>query len=189
MLNRVVLVFLLTSVFLQVLSNASLAPRYESNLVERQDGVVPAGSEPSEQSNKGVDDDLGRDMDMGMGMSGESHSVENGTFDGTTTPWRPPEGHDHGSHTPPKDILDDEDIHWWHHFPVTYLSADFRLDRDSAIFGEEFPEGWDPEQGQGHRTFMGLHVLGMILAYFGALPLCECMDLRMGHICIDRTVY
>ncbi|WVQ95039.1 hypothetical protein IAU59_002131 [Kwoniella sp. CBS 9459] len=84
---------------------------------------------------------------------------------------KPPGGHDHGSHTAAKTELDDENIHYWHHFPPTYLAADFKLDNDSAIFGEEFGESWDPEQIESHKGLMAVHVLTYYGAYFGLLPL------------------
>ena len=84
-----------------------------------------------------------------------------------------PAGHHHGSHTAPKVVLDDESIHQWHHYPPSYLAADFRLDNDSAIFGEEFDEAWDPAEAGGRKGLMVLHVVGMSLAYFAALPIGE----------------
>ena len=80
-------------------------------------------------------------------------------------------GHNHGSHTEPKYILDDVDIHFWHKFPPSYLAADFRLDNNSAIFGEELDETWDPENASGHRGLVLMHALGFYSAYFGLLPI------------------
>jgi len=89
----------------------------------------------------------------------------------TTAPLPPdPHGHNHGSHTEPKYVLDDVDIHFWHKFPPSYLAADFRLDNDSAIFGEEFDETWDPDDASGHRGLVILHALGFYTAYFGLMP-------------------
>jgi hypothetical protein len=101
--------------------------------------------------------------------------------------------HSHGAHSAPIVALNDTDIHYWHSFPPSYLAADFRLDEDSAIFGEEFPPDWresgDGAGGEGgeeservvrvrgidtgKRGWMVLHVVGMCVAYFGALPICE----------------
>ncbi|OCF57532.1 cytoplasmic protein [Kwoniella mangroviensis CBS 10435] len=83
----------------------------------------------------------------------------------------PPSPHDHGSHTAPKEKLDDESVHRWHHFPPTYLDADFRLDNDTAIFGEEFDETWDPQEVSSHRGLMAIHALLYYGAYFGLLPI------------------
>lgn len=92
----------------------------------------------------------------------------------STVPHPPePDHHSHGSHAAPKAVLDDESIHYWHHFPPSYLAADFKLDKDSAIFGEEFDDEWDPQRASGHRSLMLGHVLAMIGAYFGALPICK----------------
>ena len=93
-----------------------------------------------------------------------THVIADATFS-------PPDPHSHGSHRAPKVSLDDTGIHHWHQFPPTYLAADFRLDNDTAIFGEEFDETWDPENASGHKGLMLIHVLGMTLAYFGALPI------------------
>ena len=90
----------------------------------------------------------------------------------TPIPLRPdPHGHSHGSHVAAKVTLDDQSVHQWHHFPPTYLAADFRLDNDSAIFGEEFDETWDPDDASGHKILMIAHIVGMTAAYFGALPI------------------
>lgn len=92
----------------------------------------------------------------------------------STVPHPPePDHHSHGSHAAPKAVLDDESIHYWHHFPPSYLAADFKLDKDSAIFGEEFDDEWDPQRASGHKSLMLGHVLAMIGAYFGALPICK----------------
>ncbi|ORX38439.1 hypothetical protein BD324DRAFT_578083 [Kockovaella imperatae] len=80
--------------------------------------------------------------------------------------------HDHGEHQVAGDELDESEIHnAWHSFPPTYLAADFRLNNDTAIFGEEFDAEWDPDEANGHRGLMMLHVLAMIGAYFVALPI------------------
>lgn len=81
--------------------------------------------------------------------------------------------HHHGSHTAPKTELNDADIHYWHSFPPSYLAADFRLDVDTAIFGEEFPEDWVPENAGGRRGLVSLHIASMLVAYFGILPVGE----------------
>ncbi|WVW85528.1 hypothetical protein I302_107566 [Kwoniella bestiolae CBS 10118] len=88
----------------------------------------------------------------------------------TTNHPHPPSAHDHGSHTPPKEKLDDEAVHALHHFPPTYLDADFRLDNDTAIFGEEFDESWDPQEVPSHQGLMALHGVLYYGAYFGLLP-------------------
>ncbi|BEI83231.1 hypothetical protein CcaverHIS002_0310990 [Cutaneotrichosporon cavernicola] len=61
-----------------------------------------------------------------------------------------PPGHNHNSHAPVREVLDDIGLHEWHDFPPTYMDADFRLTKDSVIFGEVFPEGWDPESVASH---------------------------------------
>ena len=85
----------------------------------------------------------------------------------------PHSGHNHGSHEAPKEILNEVGIHFWHKFPPTYLDADFKLDKDSAIFGEDFDADWDPEAANGHKVLMLFHVGAMMVAYFVALPICE----------------
>lgn len=90
---------------------------------------------------------------------------------GHHNPPDPHGGHSHGSHAAPKDILDDVDIHFWHKFPPSYLAADFRLDNDTAIFGEDFDEEWDPETAYGHKGLVIAHAVGFYMAYFAVLPL------------------
>lgn len=105
--------------------------------------------------------------------------------------------HSHSAHSAPTVALNDTDIHYWHSFPPSHLAADFRLDEDSAIFGEEFPSDWrvtgDGAGGEGgeesesvvrvrgvdtgKRGWMVLHVVAMCVAYFGALPICESLQL------------
>lgn len=80
-------------------------------------------------------------------------------------------GHGHGSHAPAMTELNDTDIHRWHHYPVSYLAADFRLTQDQAIFGDEFDEDYDPDTASGHRGLAIAHVFGFYTAYFGALPI------------------
>lgn len=82
-------------------------------------------------------------------------------------------GHHHNSHAPVKEFLDDVALHEWHDFPPTYLDADFRLKNDSLIFGEVFPDDWDPETVTSHPGLMGLHVGCMMVAYFVLLPIGE----------------
>ncbi|WWC90617.1 uncharacterized protein L201_005553 [Kwoniella dendrophila CBS 6074] len=98
-----------------------------------------------------------------------SHSHEHGH----SVEERPPSGHDHdhGSHTEAKIELDDIGIHKWHYFPPTYLDADFKLDNDSAIFGEEFDDDWNPDEFVSHKALMALHSLLYYGAYFGLLPI------------------
>lgn len=84
-----------------------------------------------------------------------------------------PPGHHHNSHAPVKEFLDDVALHEWHDFPPTYLDADFRLKNDSLIFGEVFPDDWDPETVASHPALMGLHVGCMMVAYFVLLPVGE----------------
>ncbi|WRT68496.1 uncharacterized protein IL334_005472 [Kwoniella shivajii] len=86
-------------------------------------------------------------------------------------PSHPPSGHDHGSHTAAKTVLDDESVHEWHHFPPTYLDVDFKLDNDSAIFGEEFDDTWNPETLESHKRLMMIHTSLFYGAYFGLLPI------------------
>ncbi|WVR09504.1 hypothetical protein IAU60_006572 [Kwoniella sp. DSM 27419] len=84
---------------------------------------------------------------------------------------KPPGGHDHGSHTPAKTVLDDDNIHFWHKFPPTYLDADFKLDNETAIFGEEFDQYWRVDEVISHRGLMIMHVVTYYGAYFGLLPI------------------
>ncbi|WWC63391.1 uncharacterized protein I303_105991 [Kwoniella dejecticola CBS 10117] len=79
--------------------------------------------------------------------------------------------HNHGSHTPAKVKLDDQAIHALHYFPPTYLDVDFKLDNDSAIFGEEFDEHWDVGALESHKGLKALHALLYYGAYFGLLPI------------------
>jgi hypothetical protein len=81
--------------------------------------------------------------------------------------------HNHGGHAAPKVVLDDADIHYWHSFPPSYLAADFRLDVDSAIFGEEFPDDWAADEAGGRKGLLLAHVASMLVAYFGILPIGE----------------
>jgi len=85
----------------------------------------------------------------------------------------PPDTHSHGTHQAAKVMLNDTDIHHYHHFPPSYLAADFQLDNDSAIFGEEFDATWYPDEASRHKGLMAVHVGGMTLAYFAALPIGE----------------
>ncbi len=100
---------------------------------------------------------------------GHTHTNDSSTQDASKR--LPPDPHWHDFHAAPKVKLDDESIHLIHHFPPSYLAVDFRLDNDSAIFGEEFDESWDPDAAQGHARLMAVHALGMVLGYFGALPI------------------
>ncbi|BEI91015.1 uncharacterized protein CcaverHIS019_0310850 [Cutaneotrichosporon cavernicola] len=82
-----------------------------------------------------------------------------------------PPGHNHNSHAPVREVLDDIGLHEWHDFPPTYMDADFRLTKDSVIFGEVFPEGWDPESVASHPQLMLAHVVCMAASYFVLLPI------------------
>ncbi len=154
-------------------------------------GDTHAGHDDQDDS----DDEMDMDMTMDMGMMTGATTTETSitsltnaaaTFTSAITasssiPLSNPQGsdphlshdHHHSSHTPAKTILDDVDIHNWHQFPPTYLAADFRLTNDSAIFGEDFGEDWDPAKANGHPGLMVLHVGAMMVAYFGALPVGE----------------
>jgi hypothetical protein len=79
--------------------------------------------------------------------------------------------HHHGSHMPAILKLNDTKIHLKHHFPPSYLAADFKLCQDTAIFGEEFDQTWNKEEIASHKGLMVLHVLGYYGAYFGIMPL------------------
>lgn len=95
--------------------------------------------------------------------SHESHGAE-----------KAPDPHSHShSHSAALEILNDTDIHRWHQFPPTYLDADFRLDADSAIFGEEFDDSWNLEEVESHKGLALVHAFLMGLAYFGVLPVGE----------------
>jgi len=124
-------------------------------------------------------EDAKMDMDTGATIHGGLHDLSSAVSVGAPSPSSssvkatPPDPHNHHSHAPVKIVLDDTDIHNWHHFPPTYLAADFKLDNSTAIFGEEFDETWDPEKADGHLGLMFVHVACMIIAYFGALPLGE----------------
>lgn len=110
-------------------------------------------------------------MDDAEALTSSSPSVTDSMSSATIpTPPDPHAAHGHGSHSAPKDTLDDVDIHFWHKFPPTYLAADFRLDNDSAIFGEDFDEAWDPETASGHKGLLLTHVGGFYTAYLGLLP-------------------
>lgn len=87
-------------------------------------------------------------------------------------------GHGHGSHHQPQVQLNETDVHHWHHFPPSYLAADFRLSKDQVIFGEELDESWTPEDEGGHRMLAFGHAGTFILAYFGILPIGESLLLR-----------
>ncbi|KAK8854705.1 hypothetical protein IAR55_003444 [Kwoniella newhampshirensis] len=83
----------------------------------------------------------------------------------------PPDPHSHGTHTTAMVKLNDTDIHRWHHYPPSYLSADFRLNNDTAIFGEEFDATWNVEEVESHKGLMLVHAVSMISAYFAVLPI------------------
>ncbi|WWD19150.1 hypothetical protein CI109_103608 [Kwoniella shandongensis] len=82
-----------------------------------------------------------------------------------------PDPHSHGVHTPAVEKLNDTAIHLIHHYPPSYLAADFRLDNDTAIFGEEFDATWNLEEVESHKGLMFVHAGSMVLAYFAALPI------------------
>jgi hypothetical protein len=82
----------------------------------------------------------------------------------------PHDPHNHNSHAKVKEYLDDADVHYWHKFPPTYLDADFRLTKDSVIFGEDLPDDW-PGDTPSHPGLMMMHVGAMMLAYFALLPI------------------
>lgn len=84
-----------------------------------------------------------------------------------------PGGHTHNPHAPVKEYLDDAALHMYHDFPPTYMDADFRLEKDMVIFGEVFPDDWDPETVASHPMLMVAHVGCMMLAYFVLLPVGE----------------
>ncbi|TXT15743.1 hypothetical protein VHUM_00246 [Vanrija humicola] len=114
-------------------------------------------------------------------MGGEEHAHEHEhsaapttTTAAATASALPAAAHAPGHHHhkgPVKTTLDDAEIHRWHTFPPTYLDADFRLTKDQAIFGEDLGEGWDPATVPSHPRLMAAHVVAMVLAYFGALPI------------------
>jgi hypothetical protein len=80
-------------------------------------------------------------------------------------------GHGHGKHHVPQVELNETDVHYWHHFPASYLAADFRLTRDQVIFGEELDDTWEPEEAGGHRKLAFVHAGLFLIAYFGLLPI------------------
>jgi len=82
-------------------------------------------------------------------------------------------GHGHGEHHKPQTDLNETDVHYWHHFPASYLAADFRLAKDQVIFGEELDDTWSPEDAGGHRTLVIVHAGLFLVAYFGLLPIGE----------------
>jgi len=149
------------------------------------------------------DDDDDMDMDMGdMDMMGGHHDSPVAAESTTTTtvqlaastaigappaattsaaaPVRKPhDPHNHNSHAKVKEYLDDEDIHYWHKFPPTYLDADFRLTKDQVIFGEDLPADW-PGDTPSHPGLMITHVGAMMLAYFALLPISELLLLCLG---------
>lgn len=82
-------------------------------------------------------------------------------------------GHGHGGHHKAQLQLNDTDVHYYHHFPPSYLAADFRLDQDQVIFGEELDDDWNAKEAGGHRTLAFVHAGSFVLAYFGVLPIGE----------------
>ncbi|KLT39959.1 hypothetical protein CC85DRAFT_232023, partial [Cutaneotrichosporon oleaginosum] len=82
-----------------------------------------------------------------------------------------PPAHNHNSHAPVKEFLDDAALHEWHDFPPTYMDADFRLTPDKVIFGEVFPADWDAATVASHPGLMFAHVACMVIAYFVLLPI------------------
>lgn len=96
-------------------------------------------------------------------------------------------GHGHGSHHKPQVELNETDVHHWHHFPPSYLAADFRLSKDQVIFGEELDESWTPENEGGHRMMAFGHAATFILAYFGILPIGESL-LSLGDLSQQKGV-
>lgn len=95
-----------------------------------------------------------------------------GAASSTTSRPIPPNPHaHHGGHHQAQLELNETDVHYWHHFPPSYLAADFRLTKDQVIFGEELDETWVPEEAGGHRTLAIAHAGTFVLAYFGLLPI------------------
>lgn len=161
--------FLLTTILLSIVSNAT--PSGRAGLLDLRD----------ERHHEGHYHDGHASGHEAMVMSESTAGVENDDVASTSAVIASPKptsihsdphgGHSHGSHAPAKTVLDDADIHFWHKYPPSYLAADFRLDNDSAIFGEEFDEAWDPNDASGHRGLAILHVLSFYTAYFGFLPI------------------
>ena len=126
---------------------------------DHEGGLIPSMHDLGHEASSGASEAL---------TSGISSASVASTPSASAVP--PPNPHSHGSHSAPLEVLDDAGIHFWHHFPPTYLAADFRLDNDSAIFGEEFDETWDPKKASGHRTLAFTHAFVFYAAYFGFLP-------------------
>ena len=214
-------------IFLLVLPLVSVAapnrsPGVIRALTGRQDGVSP-GYHPSESdaephehsdihsapaSSDATHEHHGDDDDETAVVGHHHHQSE--PRPGVHTTWQKASAaeaahyaathhHAHGSHAPPRVVLNDTLVHHFHTFPPSYLAADFRLDEDSAIFGEEFGEGWtvtaeDAQDGtvagrdSGRMGLMVVHVVAMSLAYFGALPIGMSLLVKRGvSIAHDRA--
>lgn len=164
----------LTSVAASITPSNTLVARHDDHH-EDMDETIPW---PMESSGSSAHEELAHDMHMpSVTPVASSTAIPDATVISASIP---PEsfaqahshgGHDHGSHAAPKDVLDDADIHNWHDFPPSYLAADFRLDNDSAIFGEVFDETWDAEDASGHVGLAMLHAGMELVAYFGILPI------------------
>ena len=93
----------------------------------------------------------------------------------SSPPMRMPSSHkSHGSHAAAKLKLNDDEIHWGHDFPPTYLAADLWLTNETAIFGDVFDVTWDPPNERGHGGLMVVHIASLVIAYMGALPVGMC---------------
>ncbi len=168
-----VTIFLLATILLSVVSEA--APSSTFGYIRRRDNAKLEGHHHAHDHASEFED---------MGMASATAAQENDDVPTLSAiiaiPSEAPAahhdangGHSHGSHQPPKTILNDTDIHLWHKYPPSYLAADFRLDKDSAIFGEEFDESWDPNHASSHRALLLLHAGVFYTAYFGLLPICK----------------
>lgn len=124
--------------------------------------------EPPDENGVGLEHDVATPAIPTSPVSSASAAAPSHTHE---APSNPPDAHRHNSHAPVKEFLDDVELHNWHDFPPTYMDADFRLTKDSVIFGEEFPEDWDPETVASHPGMIFAHVGCMIMAYFVLLPL------------------
>ena len=162
--------FLLYTVLFSIVADAASA----DELVVREGEHQHGHGHIHAHSDEGVALESNTSMTEGMNMSNDDHNSS--AVSPSPLPPQPHahSGHSHGSHAAPLTTLDDAGIHFWHKFPPTYLAADFRLDNDSAIFGEEFDETWDPENESGHKGLVFLHAVGFYSAYFGLLPLSKC---------------
>lgn len=183
--------FLISSVFLSIVlptrTAASPSPAVDKRLeflLARHDGEDDSMDMDVDEVNASTEDTPA--VDDAMASASISSAITSSSEASTPNSSAPSHEHSHESHGAEKapdphshshsaalEILNDTDIHRWHQFPPTYLDADFRLDADSAIFGEEFDDSWNLEEVESHKGLALVHAFLMGLAYFGVLPVGE----------------